>query len=289
MAEVGHKKHYLVTGASGLIGSHLVPELLNDYHVTTMGRQKTDQNCAHIYADFSKPLRLPGNTKKLEGVIHLSQSEHYRLFPERAKEIFDVNVNSTIHLLEHARSSGANIFIYASSGGVYGVAGGHCNEDAMIEATGDLGFYSSTKIINEILTSNYQEYYTVVILRFFFVYGKGQNEAMLVPRLRNMIINGEVIHISGAQGLLINPVHVSDAVKSVLAALHLKSHHKINIAGPEVLGLKDICKTLGAQVGRKPELDIKYDSIQERLVGDISLMGKILIKPNVKFNEGIYI
>ena len=283
------KKHFLVTGASGLIGAHLVPELLKEFSITTIGRSKTAQDCDHINADFSKPVegsRLPDN---LEGVIHLSQSEHYRRFPERSKEIFDVNVNATMSLLEHARLSGAKRFVLASSGGVYGVAGGHCNEDVMIEATGDLGFYSSTKIINEILASNYQDFFTVIILRFFFVYGKGQKVTMLVPRLREMIINGDPIRVSGAQCLLINPVHVSDAVKSVKKSLDLSTHHKINIAGPEVLSLKEMCRVLGSQVGRNPEFVTEEKSEEERLIGDISLMSEILAVPSVKFHEGIFI
>ena len=66
----------------------------------------------------------------------------------------------------------------------------------------------------------------VVILRLFFVYGKMQKSTMLMPRLLANMKDGKPLTYKVIMGILINPIHVSDAVSSVLAALDLKGSIK---------------------------------------------------------------
>ena len=92
----------------------------------------------------------------------------------------------------------------------------------------------------------------VIILRLFFVYGKMQRPIMLIPRLVANVKNSTSINLKGNNGILLNPIHVSDAVTSFLAALALKGSYKINVAGPEVVSLKQICEMIGEKAGVKP-------------------------------------
>ena len=64
----------------------------------------------------------------------------------------------------------------------------------------------------------YQGEFVVVILRFFFVYGPGQSNEMLIPRLVKSVREGQPIALDGLDGLRINPVYVEDAVRAVVSA-----------------------------------------------------------------------
>ena len=140
-------KRCVVTGASGLLGSHLVPLLARDWQVHAISRNPpaalTNRSIVWHSIDLSLEFewsKLPGGA---DAVIYLAQSEHFREFPERALEIFEVNTAGALRFLDYARKSGAKTVIYASSGGVYGSGAVGVSEEAPIPARGDLGFYLS--------------------------------------------------------------------------------------------------------------------------------------------------
>ena len=98
-------------------------------------------------------------------VIHLAQSRHYRQFPERADDIFAVNVKSTFQLLDYARRAGAGRFLHASSGGVFGYS---YEKFVETDPVNPLNFYLSSKYCAELMVGNYRDYFLTIVLRFFF-------------------------------------------------------------------------------------------------------------------------
>jgi UDP-glucose 4-epimerase len=220
-------------------------------------------------------------------VVHLAQSEHYREFPEQAQDVFTVNTLSSIKLLDYARKTGVKTFVLASSGGVYGAGATHFSEDESILARGELGFYIGTRLCSEILSECYEKWLNLVTLRFFFAYGEGQRQNMLVPRLVDSVRAGRAIQLKGEAGLSINPVHVSDAVRAVRRAMVLQGSHKINVAGPDVLSLRRIAEIIGDTVGKQPFFDIQPATGNADLVGNISRMKSLLCEPQVKFEQGV--
>jgi UDP-glucose 4-epimerase len=279
-------KKIIVTGATGLVGSHLLLQLARHFEVHAISRttriaenENENENVIWHQADLNGDFDLLKLPVSVGAVIYLAQSENFRDFPIKAIDVFQVNTAKMLEMLDYARGAGARSFIYASSGGVYGVGGNGFSEDITLNASGENGFYLSTKICSEILAENYKEFMNIVVLRFFFVYGKGQKRSMLIPRLIDNIRQGNPITLQGDVGISINPIHVSDAVASVMAALNLKGFHKINVAGPEVLSLKQIGEIIGDKIGVKPIF--KYDSqkIPGNLIGKIEKMKKNLIVP----------
>lgn len=276
--------HLLITGATGLIGTHLVPALAADYHVERLIRP--EHAGAAIALDLGHEWdqhRLP---ERVDQVIYLAQSEHFRAFPERAEDMLQVNTLSAVRLLEHARQRGCERFIYASSGGVYGPSEDALREDKRLQVSDNLGFYLSTKLCTEILLENYSPLMDIVILRFFFVYGPGQRPDMLIPRLIQRVSRGEPLSLQGEHGLRLNPTYVSDAVAALRQALQLSGSHKINIGGPEVLSLREIGEAIGRQLGREPHFEQQAGS-PAHLVADISRMQEMLGAPQVSFAAGL--
>jgi nucleoside-diphosphate-sugar epimerase len=73
----------------------------------------------------------------------------------------------------------------------------------------------------------------------------------------------------------------------VAAALALTQSHKINVAGPEVLTLKGMCEIVGAHVGKSPKYVIDEAGNAMNLVGDITRMSELLLRPSTPFSTGV--
>jgi nucleoside-diphosphate-sugar epimerase len=285
-------KKYVVTGASGLIGSNLLREFNSEARIFAVCRKsplkgKTPRNVKHLAFDFRKEFDLKLMPANVDGVIHLAQSEHYREFPEHAVEVFRVNTISTLRLLDWAKQTGVRTFVFASSGGVYGGGDKEFSEEQEAMPKGDLGFYLGTKLCSEVIAQNYTPYMNVIILRFFFVYGPGQRRSMLIPRLVNSVREEKPILLQGKDGIRLNPTYVSDAVEAICGALQLTGSQKINVGGPQVLSLREIGLTIGEALKKKPKFKVIQDVEPPHLIGDIRKLSKLLREPRVLFKEGI--
>lgn len=280
-------KTIIISGYNGLIGKELAIRLKQDQSLKILGIGRSPSEIINtitvdLSSDWSDSV-LPG---KADVVIHLAQSEKFREFPESSQDVFNVNTVSTLKLLDYARKAGVKNFIYASSGGVYGNSNVGFNEDDPVISKKDLGFYLGSKFCSEILTENYIPFFEIQILRFFFVYGKEQKPSMLVPRLINNILQNKEITIQGNDGIKINPIHVSDAARAIIKSLDIKGSHKINIGGPDVLSLRELCEIIGKKLNKQTNLVIQ-DTEPKHLFGDISKMKQLLVQPEIHFKDGI--
>lgn len=283
-------KKIILTGATGLIGSHLIPALCETCEVHALSRKRQDNaihNAVWHVADLEKEIDYASLPQGADAMIYLAQSEHFRDFPDRALDIFQVNTMQVLRALDFARTSGVKTFIYASSGGVYGFPEKKVSEAVTIPAGGGLGFYLSTKLCTEILVENYAPFMNLVMLRFFFVYGEGQKRSMLIPRLVDNVAANRTITLQGQDGIRINPVHVSDAVRAIRAAIDLEGCHRINVAGPDTLSLREISEIIGSKLGKKPVFEINSAASTGNLIGDIESMKKLLVAPEAHFAQGI--
>jgi nucleoside-diphosphate-sugar epimerase len=127
---------------------------------------------------------------------------------------------------------------------------------------------------------------TVIILRPFFIYGPRQSPHMLIQRLVASVAAGRPVTLQGAQGLRINPLHVEDAARAFARALDLEESSTVNVAGSEVLTLREIATTIGKVVGREPIFE-EVDAPPRHLVGDTKKMHQILCVPVVPFASGV--
>ncbi len=283
------KKRFLITGANGLLGRHTIVRLRECYDVHAVVRSMPHSPVSGIkyhIIDFSENWLVQNLPESVDTVIHLAQSAHFREFPEKALDVFRVNVDSTARLLDYAHRIGVKCFIYASSGGVYGSGSVAFDENSPIVPPGQLGYYLGSKLCGEVLVQNYAPLMNVIVMRFFFMYGPGQKPFMLIPRLIDNIKAGQAITIQGNQGIHINPIHVSDATRAMTKALTLEQSATFNIAGPEVLSLQQIGQIMGNRLNIKPKFEIKPGEAQD-LIGDTTAMREQLCIPQVRIADGI--
>jgi UDP-glucose 4-epimerase len=278
----------LIAGATGFIGNHLVRKLRDKHELFALSQslspEQSDDRIIWIEQNLNNPLDYSRLPSAVDAVIHLAQSKFYKEFPEHAKDIFGINVNGTFNLLEYARKAGVKQFIFASTGGVYGYSYEKFVETDPVDP---INFYLSSKYIAELLVGNYQQFFDTIVFRLFFVYGAGQKPIMLIPRLIRSVLSGTPITLQDSEGILINPIYVSDVVNAIDRALELKGTHLINLGGPQVLSLREIGSIIGIQLGCEPMFTINSDSEACHLIGDITKMKELLGVPAVAFSEGV--
>jgi UDP-glucose 4-epimerase len=277
----------LITGAAGFIGGYLVERLTREHEVYALSRSVSAvQGSAHwIEQNLALPLQRDPLPAAIDVVIHLAQSRHFRKFPAQAVDIFDVNVRSTLELLDYAQQAGAEQFIYASSGGVYTPQDHDLTETDPVSPS---NFYLTSKYASELLVDSYQPFFHTLVCRLFFVYGARQSPNMLIPRLVRSVYDGQPIVLQGRDGIRINPTYVADVVEVLSQSLRLEGHHLVNIAGSQALSMRQIADTIGAAIGREPVFDVHLDQPPNDLVADITRLKTLLhIQPKTPFADGV--
>jgi UDP-glucose 4-epimerase len=230
-------KKILVIGGAGLIGSHVVEEILKEevkevivydnFCRGTLGNLEPalrDPRCRifEIGGDILQTDILNAAIKEADAVIHLAALWLLQCheFPRAA---FDVNIRGTFNVLEACVSNNIERLIYSSSASVYGDA----VEEPMTEdhPYNNWTFYGATKIAGEHMFKAYHKRYGLkgVGLRYMNVYGprqdyRGTYIAVMMKILDNLD-NGlsPVVYGDGSQAY--DFIYVRDTARANVCAL----------------------------------------------------------------------
>jgi UDP-glucuronate 4-epimerase len=161
----------LVTGGAGFIGSHLVERLLSAGHTVAIlddfndfydpaikwkniEAVRDDVAVHHIDLRDSSAVRRMFHGKKFDAIVHLAARAGVRPSIAQPQLYYDANVAGTLHLLEAARVTEIERFVFASSSSVYGI----CKTPPFSEdlhLTQVISPYAATKVAGEFLCSSY--------------------------------------------------------------------------------------------------------------------------------------
>jgi nucleoside-diphosphate-sugar epimerase len=275
----------LVTGAAGFVGGRLVPALdLAGHEVYALDRDAArvaGLPAVPVEHDLTTPIE-PGRLPAVDAVVHLAQANVP--LPEGAPSLLRVNAASTVDLLDHCRRSAAARFLYASTASVYGPGERSFSEDAPL-AGRDL--YAVTKIAGEQLVGCYRVHFGTCILRLVAPYGPGQ-EARMIPRLIARVQGGEPVSLSPGGRPRMNPIHVDDAVRVLVAALELEGHHVLNVAGDEVVSIRELAELIGEAAGREPVFEEAAGGAAGDFVADTTRLHELFsIRPLIPLRDGL--
>ena len=227
----------LVIGGAGLIGSHVVDELLKEdvkeiivydnfcrgTHENLEGALKDPRCRIHeIGGDILQTDILDTAMKGVDGVIHLAALWLLQCY-EYPRAAFDVNIRGTFNVLEACVANNIKRLVYSSSASVYGDA----VTDVMTEdhPYNNWTFYGATKIAGEHMLKSFHKRYGLngVGLRYMNVYGarqdyKGTYIAVMMKILDNLDKGlPPVVYGDGSQAY--DFIYVSDVGKSNVCAL----------------------------------------------------------------------
>jgi UDP-glucose 4-epimerase len=280
----------VISGAGGFIGRRLVEKLAPSCEIWALSRsgRDDDNGVRWVACDLAQGRLPPDLPHRVDSVVHLAQSPRYRDFPEAAQDIWDVSATAAQRLLDYALKAGARTAVIASTGGLYGPSPTPVEEDHPTDAdSGPLAFYFAAKRAAELVAHAYGSRLAVATLRFFFVYGSGQRDSMLMPRLVQSVREGRPLQLQGRDGISLNPVHVVDAVSAVESAMGLEQSTVVNVAGPQPVTLRWIGDEIGRLLGQPPQFEIQSDVTPGQFVADITRMSQLLVAPEVSPANGL--
>jgi len=230
-------KKILIIGGAGLIGSHVVEELLKEpvaevriYDNFSRGSRENlavalkDPRC-NIFplgGDITHPDILDAAMDGIDAVVHLAALWllHCHEFPESA---FDVNIRGTFNVLQACVKHKVKRLVYSSSASVYGDA----VEEPMTESHpyNNWTFYGATKIAGEHMFKSFHKRYGLegAGLRYMNVYGprqdyKGAYIAVMMKML-DSIEKGEAPRVFGDGSQAYDFIEVSDVARANVCAL----------------------------------------------------------------------
>src|ERR1700736_4062663 len=300
----------LVTGGAGFIGSHLVEKLLaaghdiiilddfNDFYDPAIKRQNISsvaKKAAVYQLDLrdNAAVRNLFHREKFETIVHLAARAGVRPSIVHPQLYYDTNVTGTLHLLDAARLTGVERFIFASSSSVYGVSKTvPFSEEQHLTQT--ISPYAATKLAAEFLCSTYSHLYKlrVVALRYFTVYGPRQRPDLAIHQFTKKIHAGQPIDQFGDGTTRRDYTYIDDIIQGTMAALTYNGplFDILNLGESETIQLKDLIEKIEKALGKKA----KINQLPEQpgdvplTCADISKARRLLgYNPGTKFSEGL--
>ena len=300
----------LVTGGAGFIGSHLVETLLaaghnvailddfNDFYDPRVKRENVagvsrDVAIHQIDLRDSVALRNFFHRQKFETIAHLAARAGVRPSIVHPELYYDTNVNGTLHLLEAARVTGVERFIFASSSSVYGISKTvPFSESLHLSQT--ISPYAATKIAGEFLCSTYSHLYQmrVIALRYFTVYGPRQRPDLAIHHFTKRVHAGQPIDQFGEGTTRRDYTYIDDVIQGTMAALKYDGplFDVFNLGESETIQLKDLIAAIEDALGKKAKINRLSEQPGDvpLTCADISKARKLLgYNPKTSFRDGL--
>lgn len=267
--------HWLVTGAAGFIGSHLVETLLGagqrvrgldnfaTGHRSNLEdvRQRVGAEAwarfVFVEADIRDRAACAAAVGGIDHVLHQAALGSVPRSIADPLTSHDVNATGFANVIDAARCAGVKSFVYASSSSVYG---DEPNLPKVEDRTGRvLSPYALTKLHNELTAEVYLRNYgfASVGLRYFNVFGPRQDPdgayAAVIPRWIAAMIAGESVTINGDGETSRDFCHVANAVQANLRAA--------------LFGPADKAVRLNIAVGDRTSLNELFELLRSGLAG----------------------
>lgn len=265
----------LVTGGAGFIGSHLVEKLLaaghevsilddfNDFYDPAIKRANIGAVADHVRLHEldlrdSRAVKELFRREKFDIVAHLAARAGVRPSIGNPQLYYDTNVDGTLHLLEAARATGIERFIFASSSSVYGISK-TVPFSENLHLTQTISPYAATKIAGEFLCSTFSHLYQmrVVALRFFTVYGARQRPDLAIHQFTRRIHAGQPIDQFGDGTTRRDYTYIDDIIQGVTAALRYDGplFDIFNLGESETIELRELIAGIEDALGRKAQIN----------------------------------
>jgi UDP-N-acetylglucosamine 4-epimerase len=270
-------RRWLVTGAAGFIGSHLVEHLLtlgqtvvgldnfstgkrdNLEHVRRAAGEARWQQFRFIEGDIRSLDTCNSACASVDVVLHQAGLGSVPRSIDRPLRTHDSNVNGFLNMLLAARDAGAKRFVYASSSAVYG------DHPALPKVEPQIGRamspYGLSKRINELYADVFAACYgfEAIGLRYFNVFGPRQDPdgpyASVIPAWIGALVRGDTAYVNGDGSVARDFCYVDNVVQANLLAALVEDRKAVgevyNVAVGDITTLSELFELLRSRLAQR--------------------------------------
>ncbi len=255
---------YLITGAAGFIGSHLVDRLIGEGHevigIDNLITGQAENVAAHrgngyfrlVQHDVTRPIEVEG---RVDAVLHFASPASpidYQRYPIQTLKVGSLGTHNALGL---AKAKGAR-FLLASTSEVYGDPLEHPQREAYwgnVNPIGPRGVYDEAKRFAEAITMAYHRVHGLdtKIVRIFNTYGERMrlDDGRAIPTFVGQALRGEPITVFGDGRQTRSFCYVSDLVEGILRLLRSDEHEPVNLGNPQERTILELAELVRAAVG----------------------------------------
>jgi nucleoside-diphosphate-sugar epimerase len=289
----------LVTGSSGMVGTHLCERLLREGHdVVGVDWKPNEWNKEVDALTLVVDLRDKANVLRVlpedpDVIVHLAANARVHdlvVDPSLARDNFEILFN----VLEYGRASSIKRFMFSSSREVYGNTGRtiHSEDEALSKNCESP--YTASKIGGEALVHSYQQCYGIdfCIFRYSNVYGMYDRSNRIVPLFIKRCSANEELTVFGGDKLL-DFTYITDAVDGTILLLNKFDSVKnevYNLASGKGTPLLELAELIKSETNSNSQIQVEPSRIGEvvKYIADISkIKAAIEYVPKVSVQEGI--
>lgn len=301
----------LVTGASGLVGAHLVRALLGrGANVTTLVHDQDPRSELFRSGSISRVAVVRGALEDLSDVERaVAESEASVVFHLGAQTIvgvgvrapiltFESNVRGTYNVLEACRRHSSHVqrLVIASSDKAYGPSDRPYREDDRLRPSAP---YDASKAAADLIAHSYFSTYQLPlsILRCGNTYGGGDlNWSRIIPGTIRSFYRGEAPEIRSDGTLVRDYIYVADVVDAYMSVAEALDRPEVqgeafNFASGVAVSVLEIVDQIGALMGgRMPQpriLNVAKHEIGEQRLSIEKAQSVLGWTPRTPLQEGL--
>jgi len=266
------KKHFLVTGGMGFIGSAICGLLINQGHKITIfddgSRGNTNKNkdikkkLKIINGDVRNFNKLNKSLKGVDSVIHLAYVNGTKYFYSKPVLVLDIAVKGILHIIEACRKNKVKELFLASSSEVYQTPNKIPTDEheplRIPNIFNPRYSYGGGKILTELMGIHYGKKYfkKLIIFRPHNVYGPNMGYDHVIPEFINRFIKmkkkDNKFEIKGSGNETRSFIFIDDFVRAFDLILKKGKHLNIyNIGTDEEIKIKHLALKISKFFNKK--------------------------------------
>lgn len=300
-------KKVLVTGAGGFIGSHLVEELKRrGAEVTAFVRYTSRatigmleladaEEIEIVFGDLRDFHAIRETQKNKDVVFHLGAVISIPYSYIHPREVIEVNIQSTLNILEAAREFDTPNIVIVSTSEVFGTAQ-YIPIDENHPKRGQSPYAASKIAVDEISRSFYLAFgLPIKIIRPFNTFGPRQSQRAVIATIIIQALKNGSVKLGNIESVR-DFTYVDDTVKGIIRCAEVEDAigKEINLGTGKGYTIKEVAERVFEILGLSPRIEIEdwrkrpKGSEVEKLIADNTLAKNLLgWKPETKFEEGL--
>jgi dTDP-4-dehydrorhamnose reductase len=226
----------MITGANGLLGQHLIPQLtLAGHQVIALGRGPlriaASEPLSYHDADLTgfREIREWVRNQAPEVLVHsaaMTQADDCELDRVKSQQI---NVEATENLLDACSGCGSH-FIFLSTDFVFdGTKGNYREEDAV----NPVNWYGHTKVLAEQLVETYPAHWSVARTCLLYGISSGSTRSTIISWIKTSLEKGERIRVVNDQ--IRTPTDVNDFAAGIRLIAEKRATGRFHLSGKEAM------------------------------------------------------